>query len=260
MLVQHPPLHPVLAPPQSDWHEWIASEQAVIEAQSVAALQPQSPATHALLVPCVAQSLHAPPFVPHAAAAVPVTQVPFAQQPPLHAWVAEHAVVHVPPLHAYPGGQSDVNVHVVVHWPLWHVMPPEHAWADPQPPQLFGSFAKLAQTPLHSVKPGSHVKVHAPPTQPGCALATLVEQVRPQAPQLFVSVCASTQAPPQRVLAAAGQPDAHEYAPPSVPAAQTGVPPSVAQTVPHAPQLAAVVRATQAPLQRVVPAEQMNVQ
>jgi len=98
--VQHPPLQAVLAPPQSVWHEWIVNEQAVSEAQSVPALQPQSPPTHARLVLPDAQSVQAPPFVPQAAAAVPTTQMPPAQQPPLHVWSAEHDVVHVLPLHA----------------------------------------------------------------------------------------------------------------------------------------------------------------
>jgi hypothetical protein len=55
---------------------------------------------HAVLLPCVAQSEQAPPLAPHAAAAIPATHVPPAQQPPLHVWLCEHAVVHVLPLHA----------------------------------------------------------------------------------------------------------------------------------------------------------------
>jgi hypothetical protein len=98
---QQPPLQPVFAtPPQSCWHEWIAIEQAFSEAQSAAAAQPQTPPMHAVLLPCVAQSEQAPPLAPHAAAAIPATHVPPAQQPPLHVWLCEHAVVHVLPLHA----------------------------------------------------------------------------------------------------------------------------------------------------------------
>jgi hypothetical protein len=98
--VQHPPLQPVLAPPQSCWHEWIAIEQAFSREQSEAAPQPQTPPTQALLLPWVAQSVQAPPLVPHAAAAIPTTHVPPAQQPPLHVWFCEHDVAHVLPLHA----------------------------------------------------------------------------------------------------------------------------------------------------------------
>lgn len=112
---QHPLLQPVLAPPQSCWHEWMASEHALRVAQSVAALQPQAPPTHPMLLPGVTQSVHMPPLVPHAAPAVPATQVPFAQHPPLHVWVGEHAVVHVLPLQAYPAGQLVVTEQLVVH-------------------------------------------------------------------------------------------------------------------------------------------------
>jgi len=116
MFVQHPPLQPVLAPPQSCWHEWMASEQALSDEQSDAALQPQSPFAHARLLPCAVQLVHAPPLIPHAVAVVvPATHVPFAQQPPLHGWVCEHDVVHRVPLHAYPGGQLLVMVQVMVH-------------------------------------------------------------------------------------------------------------------------------------------------
>lgn len=70
------------------------------EEQSVAALQPQRPPTQAMLLPGVTQFVHIPPLVPHAAPAVPAAHVPFAQHPPLHVWVGEHAVVHVVPLQA----------------------------------------------------------------------------------------------------------------------------------------------------------------
>jgi len=90
----------LVPPPQSCTHEWITSEQAWSEAQSVATLQPQRPLTHAVLVLWAAQSVHWPPLVPHAAAAVPATQVPFEQQPPLHTWLCEHEAVQVLPLHA----------------------------------------------------------------------------------------------------------------------------------------------------------------
>jgi hypothetical protein len=63
-------------------------------------LQPHSPATQPWLLLCVAQSVHAPPLAPHAVAAPPATQVPFAQHPPLHVWVGEHDVVQVLPLQA----------------------------------------------------------------------------------------------------------------------------------------------------------------
>jgi len=167
--------------------------------------------------------------------------VPFAQHPPLHIWVGEHAVVHVLPLQAYPAGQLVVTVQLVVHWPFLHVIPPAHAWADPHPPQLFGSLVKSAHAPLHRLKPASQVNVHAPFTHAACAFATLVEHDSPHVPQLAVSVLVSTQAPPQRALALAGHPDAQAYAPPSSPAAHNGVPPSAEHVMPQPPQLDAVV-------------------
>jgi len=102
--------------------------------------------------------------------------------------------------------------------------------------------------------------VQAPCTQAGCAFGTFVVHASPQAPQLLVSVDMSTHAPPQRVLALAGHPEAQEYDPPSTAAAQTGVPPSGAHVTPQAPQLDDVVSWTHAPLQGLLPAEQLNVQ
>jgi hypothetical protein len=105
-----------------------------------------------------------------------------------------------------------------------------------------------------------HVIVQAPATQAGSALGTLVVHALPHPPQLLVSLSASTHAPPHRVPAPAGHPEAHEYVPPSSPAAQKGVPPSGAHAAPHPPQFAALVNRMHAPLQRLVPAEQVNVQ
>jgi len=102
-------------------------------------------------------------------------------------------------------------------------------------------LATSAQALLHSVKPELQVNVHAPPTQVGCALATLVEHTTPHAPQLLLSPVVSTQAPPQRVLALGGHPDTHEYAPASGLPAHRGVPPSGEHATPQAPQLEAVV-------------------
>jgi hypothetical protein len=85
------------------------------------------------------------------------------------------------------------------------------------------------------------VNEHAPSAQAGFALGTFVVHAWPHVPQLFVSLPVSTHPPLQRVFAPAGHPEAHEYAPPSCPAAQTGVPPSPAHVVPQPPQLDAVV-------------------
>lgn len=82
-LVQQPPLQPVFAPPQSPWHECRVSEHAASDGQSAATLQPHRPLTQALPTLWPAQLVQRPPLAPQAAPAVPVTQVPPEQQPPL---------------------------------------------------------------------------------------------------------------------------------------------------------------------------------
>jgi hypothetical protein len=55
-------------------------------------------------------------------------------------------------------------------------VPPVQANADPQPPQLLSFVCSLTQTPLQSLYPLLHVKVHALLTQTASALPTLVAQ------------------------------------------------------------------------------------
>lgn len=80
--VQQPPLHPVLAPPQSPWHVCRAVEHALSAGQSAATLQPHTPLTHAVLALCTEQFVQSPPPVPHADAERPLVQVPAEQHPP----------------------------------------------------------------------------------------------------------------------------------------------------------------------------------
>jgi hypothetical protein len=75
------------------------------------------------------------------------------------------------------------------HFPLEHVVPEAHVL--PQPPQFWLLVLRLAQTPLQSVVPAGHA--HEPPLQ-----TRLPEQICPQKPQSFFSVCRSTQLLPQR--------------------------------------------------------------
>jgi hypothetical protein len=58
-------------------------------------------------------TVHAPPELPHALGVAPAPHVPLSQQPPLHAWLAEHVVVHacVLPSHAWSLGQSVAALH-----------------------------------------------------------------------------------------------------------------------------------------------------
>jgi hypothetical protein len=176
----------------------------------------------------------------------------------------EHAVEHVPqwltllvvsvqvPLHSVgvAAGQPET------HEEFEHTgVPPLHANADPQPPQLLLFVCSLTHAPLHRVNPLSHAKPHALLTHVAAALATLVEQALPQLLQLLTSLVVSTQLPLHVVGAADGQPETHEYAVPDP--THTGALP--VHALPHFPQLAAVVSCTQAPLQGVYPVSQANV-
>ena len=88
----------------------VVVSQALSAGQSVAVPQPHVPVDmHTCPDEFPPQATHAPPVVPHAPFAEPKTQAPaLLQQPPLHGWVAEHAVVHIPlaASHAWSGGQS----------------------------------------------------------------------------------------------------------------------------------------------------------
>ncbi len=179
------------------------------------------------------------------------------------AMLVEHTVVHVlqwltllvvskqVPLHrvGVAAGQPET------HMEFEHTgVPPLHAYAAPQPPQLLLLLVKSTHAPLHALNPPSQAKEHALLTHVAVALATPVEQVWPQVWQSSTSLVVSTQLPLQSVGVAAGQPEAHEYDVPD--ATHAGVPPLHA--LPQLPQLAAVVNCTQAPLQGVYPVSQAN--
>jgi len=76
---------------------------------------------------------------------------------------------------------------------------------------------------------------------------------------LLGSVIVLVHVPPHSVGVPDGQPDTHEYEPPPE-AAHEGVPASMVHAAPHAPQLAALVYCTQAPLHWEYPVLQPNVQ
>ena len=139
MFEQQPPLQGVLAPPQSPSHWWSAVEHALSRGQSAATLQPHVPPTQAVLLGCAEQLTHPPPLVPHAPAAVPPTHVPFAQQPPWHAWPELHVVVQVVPLQAWPKGQSVVLEQRLVQMPPEQICVSPQTCPPPHPPQLFES-------------------------------------------------------------------------------------------------------------------------
>jgi hypothetical protein len=64
----------------------------------------------------------------------------------------------------------------------------------PQAPQFWLSFVKLAQRPLHSVRPAWHETAHMPAEQ-----TSPVGHVFPQIPQLALSSRTFVQVPPQLV-------------------------------------------------------------
>ena len=161
--VQMPPPHPCAPAPQS-----------------VTVAQPHwpPPLTGSQACPCVLapQPLQAPPLLPHWLTAVPATQVPPAQHPPLHGWVAAlHWVVQrcVAVSHAVPAGQSptelqpqNVRSPVVTHSaPLALVAQLTHAGAALVTPHAVPVLPcvhtpALQHPPLHPRLP-AHEVVHA---------------------------------------------------------------------------------------------------
>jgi hypothetical protein len=93
---QQPPLHACDAE-QLVVHKCVVVLHAVFIAQSVVAPQPHAPPpatiSHTVPLGLATQVVHAPPPVPHAVCAVPGTQVPLEQQPPLQVCVAVQVVV-----------------------------------------------------------------------------------------------------------------------------------------------------------------------
>jgi hypothetical protein len=71
--------------PQLLVHTWLVKSHACPVGQSVAMLQPHTPAMHAVPAALPTQLVHAIPLTPHAVPPVPAAQVPPLQQPPLHA-------------------------------------------------------------------------------------------------------------------------------------------------------------------------------
>ncbi len=111
---QHPELHGCVA--SHALEQTCDPLHASSAGQSAAPAQPQvAPFSHACPLAATRQSVHVPPVAPHAAPAVPATQVPVVeQQPSLHPvvplpHVAEHVWLVV--LHAWPTGQSPGAAH-----------------------------------------------------------------------------------------------------------------------------------------------------
>jgi hypothetical protein len=143
-----------------------------------------------------------------------------------------HATEHAPPLH-----EAVALAMLVVH-----------AYADPQPPQLFELVEKSTHAPLQRLYPLLHAKVQALALHSAVALATLVEHPVEHVPQWLALLVVSVQVPLHSVGVAVGQPELH------VAFEQTGVLPLQACPDPQPPQLwLSVEKNTHAPLQRLYP-------
>ena len=130
----------------------------------------QLPDVHVGVAPV--HGVQACPVEPHVAFCVPTTQFPEPlQQPPLHAWLAEHLVVHCPVTvsQASSLGQSVVapqpHVPLASHtWPFAEVVQSVHL--DPVGPHALGAFPATHEPPLEqqpalqAVVPAPHVVEH----------------------------------------------------------------------------------------------------
>jgi hypothetical protein len=200
--LQQPPLQLVwAASPQVVSQTWVSLLHALLGGQSPCWLHPQAPLRHTwpalaaaqlaahwwLLqqvpppqppLPTLPQALvqapaaqvgmplahtaHAPPVVPQAPLAIPMTQLPAWQQPPLHMeWFASpHGVSHtwVIVLQDVVAGQS-----VALLQP--HAMPPRQTWPAGDVEQLTQADPSAPQETL--VVPGTHVRLtpQQPPLQ-----------------------------------------------------------------------------------------------
>jgi hypothetical protein len=176
---QQPPLHGWIEEHASP-HTPVVVSQASSEGQSAAMAHPHvTPPRQALPVVTPTQETQAPPVSPQFACPVPATHLPaLLQQPPLHGWVDEHAVVQVFVVvsQAWSGGQS-----VALLQP--HVPVERHA-------EPVGSPTQETHAPLtpHAVRlvPEVHVPALQHPPLQGCP----VEHAVPQTP-LVVSHASS---------------------------------------------------------------------
>jgi hypothetical protein len=166
------------------------------------------------------QSEQVPPSLPHVASAVPATQVPLSQQPPLQVWVAVQVVVQVLVVvsQALPAGQSAAVLQPQA--PLARQAVPS-AWLVQSPQTTWPVSAQRAV-----VSPGSQVPLVAAEQQP--PLQTWVELQA--VPQVLVLV---SQALPVGQSAAALQPQAplRHRLPAAALVQSTQAPPSGAQAV-----------------------------
>jgi len=148
-------------------------------------------------------------------------------------------------------------LHAKPHEPLAHVAVAlatlvEHAL--PHALQLLVLVFVSTHDPLQVVFPLLHAKVHALLVHAATAFATVVEHAVAQLPQWLTLLAMSKHVPLHIVGEPEGQPERHEYVPPSPPPVagpHTGVPPE--QALPQLPQLGDFESSTHAPPQGMYP-------
>ena len=191
--------------------------------QSVAEAQPHLPVErHALPVVLPEHEMQAPPEMPHSGAVSPVTHVPVvvSQQPPLHGWVEEHAVVQmlVVVSHASSEGQSEAKLqpHVPLERHASPVLRPTHEVHDPERPHAGrvspGAHTPELQQPPLQGSPEEHVVPHIPvDVSQASSVGQSVAIAQPQSP---VDRQALPDEPPRQ----------KPQVPPSIPQARGDVP------------------------------------
>jgi len=167
--------------------------------------------------------------------------------------IAPHEVgsillTHVPPQSCMPAGHAQAA--------FWHVLPPVHTFAEPQPPQWFGSLVVLTSQPFatsmsQSAKPALHdAMAQLELLQTGVALG--VVHALPQVPQLLRSLVVWISQPFDATLSQSAKPALHEPMA-HIELLQAAVALGSVHTLLHVPQLlgSLVVLTHEVPLQSV---------
>jgi hypothetical protein len=115
-------------------------------------------------------------------------------------------LTHVPLQSCMPAGQAQTE--------LWHVLPPVHTFAEPQPPQWLGSLVVLTSQPLEtsmsqSAKPVLHdATAQLELLQTGVPLGAV--HTLPQVPQLLRSLVVWISQPFAAIWSQSAKPALHE--------------------------------------------------
>jgi hypothetical protein len=209
-------------------HWCIVVSQAEPAGQSPVMLQPHEPPLASPMqtapIELDPQGAQAAPESPHLAVAVPSTQVPPEQQPPLHSWVGEQVATHrcVPVLHAESGAQSAGTLQPQA--PATQACPEPLAeqsrQALPLPPQALPLIPDEQTVPAQQPPLQGWLESHCDPHRWLALLQACPEgqsgvALQPQAPPATVAMQRLPLAPP------------HErQAPPESPHAELAVPPT----------------------------------